>query len=109
MVKFLMVILLATSLSACSLIQPRKIPVQQGNIITQAQVDQLKPGMTSVEVKTIMGDPVLLNTFSDNRMDYVYTYESDKEHALKRISLTFDKGLLSGIEGNIYPDTRQAM
>jgi outer membrane protein assembly factor BamE len=50
-----------------------KMNVQQGNIIEQDNVKKLYVGMSEDEVKDIMGTPVLINTFKDNRVDYVYT------------------------------------
>ena len=41
-----------------------RITVQQGNVITQEMVDQLKPGMTRSQVAYIMGEPILRNTFN---------------------------------------------
>ena len=52
-----------------------KIIIQQGNIVNQGMVDQLKPGMTKTQVAYIMGEPVLKNTFDENRWDYLYTLE----------------------------------
>jgi len=47
--------------------------VQQGNVITQEMIDQLKPGMSRIQVAFIMGEPILRSTFNPNRWDYVYT------------------------------------
>jgi outer membrane protein assembly factor BamE len=52
-----------------------KLNVQQGNIIEEDNVKQLHAGMSKEEVKNILGTPVLINTFSDTRVDYVYTYK----------------------------------
>lgn len=49
-----------------------KYDIQQGNIIDQEMVDQLKPGMTKRQVRFIMGPPLLHDTFTDNRWDYYY-------------------------------------
>ena len=50
-----------------------RVTVQQGNVITQNMIDQLKPGMTRRQVAYIMGEPVLRNTFNEDRWDYIYT------------------------------------
>ncbi len=50
-----------------------KINVQQGNIIEQDNVNKLHIGMSKEEVQGLLGTPVLINTFRDNRVDYVYT------------------------------------
>ena len=50
-----------------------KLNVQQGNIIEQDNVNKVHVGMSKEEVQSILGTPVLINTFRDNRVDYVYT------------------------------------
>ena len=68
-------LLAALFCSGCSLFGVHRVAIQQGNIITQAMVDQLKPGITREQVAYIMGEPVLRNTFDDDRWDYVYTID----------------------------------
>lgn len=52
------------------------LPIQQGNIITNTDVSSfLHKGMTKDQVRTVLGDPVLVNIFSDNRIVYVYTFQ----------------------------------
>jgi outer membrane protein assembly factor BamE len=91
---FTLVIAMGWFLSGCV----HKMNVQQGNIIEQAKVDQLHRGMTTEEVKNLMGTPVLMNTFKDNRVDYVYTnkpgYGAGTE---KTVTLSFQRGRLENI------------
>ena len=44
-----------------------KIDVQQGNIVTQDMLAQLKPGMDRSKVKFIMGTPLIADTFHNDR------------------------------------------
>lgn len=93
-------------LASCNLVRPRQVPVQQGNIITQSIVNQLKPGMSKKEVTDIMGSPVLINTFDSDRFDYVYTLQQDyKPEVQKRLLLQFKDDKLSNIDGDYYPQT----
>ena len=50
-----------------------KLDVQQGNVVTQEAVNQLKPGMNKRQVRYIMGSPLLVDVFHQTRWDYVYT------------------------------------
>lgn len=50
-----------------------KMTVQQGNIIDQNLVSKLHTGMSREAVKDVMGAPVLINTFNDDRINYIYT------------------------------------
>ena len=67
----------ASALSACGnpiwLPPAHKIDVQQGNLVEQEQIDQLREGMGRAEVQRILGQPVLESTLNPNRWDYVYT------------------------------------
>ena len=49
-----------------SLPRVHKVSVQQGNVITQEMVDQLKPGMTRSQIAFIMGEPILRSAFNDS-------------------------------------------
>ena len=100
--RLITVLCLLTALSACTWLS-RKVPVEQGNIITQAMVDQLKPGMSMEQVEQIMGAPVLSSTFDPNRLDYVYTYTKGKEYKYQRVTLTFQNDKLVNIAGTLVP------
>ena len=52
-----------------------RIDVQQGNIITQEMVDQLRPGMTKSQVRFIMGTPLVSDSFNPQRWDYYYSLQ----------------------------------
>lgn len=98
--------LLSLSLSACI----HKVTIEQGNVITQDMVNQLRTGMTSDQVQFIMGHPVLVETFEANRADYVYTLQTNGGPiGKKRITLLFQDGRLTSINGtlasNLNPTT----
>ena len=81
-----------------------KITIQQGNVITQEMIDQLKPGMTRSQVAFVMGEPIFRNSFDETRWDYIYTVEvpgiySDE----RRVSLYFDNDLLAYFTGDYAP------
>lgn len=83
-----------------------KITVQQGNVITQEMVDQLKPGMTRSQVAFIMGEPIFRNSFDGDRWDYIYTVEIPGLYEdERRVSLYFDDDLLAYFTGDYAPST----
>ena len=51
-----------------------KLDINQGNYLTQDMVDKLKVGQTKVQVRQVLGTPLLTDAFHDNRWDYVYQY-----------------------------------
>jgi outer membrane protein assembly factor BamE len=105
----LSVCLLAFSLTACSTILNNlpgvyTLEIQQGNIIDQDMVDQLKPRMNKRQVLYIMGSPMLKDTFHQARWDYLYSDKiSGQDTVQKRITLVFNGDDLAGIQGDLRP------
>ena len=80
------------------------IDIQQGNIIDQSMVDQLRPGMNQRQVLYIMGSPMLNNVFHKNRWDYLYSNQpSGEERVQKQISLFFENDQIAGVQGDFRP------
>ena len=82
-----------------------KIDIQQGNLVTQEMVDQLRPGMSKSQVRFVMGTPLVMDTFQQNRWDYLLTLKqgSDEEIIRERISLFFKDDKLSYFNGDFRP------
>lgn len=76
-----------------------RIDVQQGNVVTEEMLEKLKPGMTKSQVLFVMGSPLIVDTFRDNRWDYVYILrEKGDLIEQKRLTLFFDDDTLVNIE-----------
>lgn len=60
------------------------VDVQQGNIITPKMQRQLRVGMMRDDVERVMGTPVLVDTFNNNRYNYVYEHRPSKGCMRKR-------------------------
>lgn len=86
----------ATFVLGCS---PHQLEIQQGNIITDEMLAQLKPGMSTRQVRFLMGSPQLNDPFHPERWDYIYSLRQDGERvAYKHLILYFDGDTLSHIE-----------
>ena len=70
--RILLISLTLAFISACGFPGVYKINIEQGNIVTQEMVNQLKPGMSRRQVNFIMGTPLIKDTFNRNRWDYVF-------------------------------------
>jgi outer membrane protein assembly factor BamE len=104
MKKIMLIIAILFAISGCV----RKISIEQGNIMTPQMVNQLHTGMTMEQVKDIMGTPILMNTFQDNRVDYVYTFKPGREKRTEKyVTLIFENGHLARIAGNMYSQVLQ--
>lgn len=103
--KALLIVVLMT-LGACSVprISPYKIDIQQGNVVTQEMVSQLKPGMTKSQVRFVMGTPLITDVFHKDRWDYVYrNAPGGRLEAQRRVTLIFENDLLKRVEGDVTP------
>lgn len=91
----------ALCLTGC--IRPYKIDIQQGNVITTAQMQQVKPGMSRREVRYVLGSPPVADTFHQNRWDYVYTHKPSKRAQVERrqFAVMFEDDVVSSIEGDL--------
>ena len=91
-------------LAACNSFNPYKIDVQQGNVLTQEMVAQLKPGQTREQVRYILGTPLLTDIFHQQRWDYVYSYRKGRsgEVETRQFSVYFDKdNRLERVSGDV--------
>ena len=81
-----------------------KIDVQQGNVLTQDMVSQLKPGLTKDQVRFVLGTPMLMDMFHANRWDYVYRLQkgSTGDVEMRKFSTFFDAdGKLIRVAGDV--------
>lgn len=79
-----------------------RVDIQQGNVITQEMLAQLKPGMEKTKVRHIMGTPPLVDTFHSDRWDYIYTFQEGSDaRQMRRVSLYFEGDRLSRVEGDV--------
>lgn len=105
----LLLCLFIVFLSSCSTIAERfpgvyAIDVNQGNIIDQDMIDQLRPNMNKRQVQFILGSPMLIDVFHQNRWDYIYSQQKGGgERMQSRISLFFQNENLVGVQGDYKP------
>lgn len=94
--------------SGCStpppIVNAYKIDIQQGNVLNQDMVAQLKPGQTRDQVRYVLGTPLLTDVFHQQRWDYVYRFQKGAtgEVQTRRFSVFFDaNGLLERVQGDV--------
>jgi outer membrane protein assembly factor BamE len=51
-----------------------KLDINQGNYVSQDMVDKLKAGQSRPQVRLILGTPLIVTVFRDDRWDYVYEF-----------------------------------
>ncbi|MFK7831258.1 MAG: outer membrane protein assembly factor BamE [Congregibacter sp.] len=82
-----------------------KINVEQGNLVDQEMIEQLKPGMNRRQVRFIMGSPLVEDTFHTNRWDYPYVIRNGADIIREaQVSIIFEGDNLKGIRGDYLPE-----
>ena len=97
--------------SACSTVKlaPHRIDVQQGNALDQENIARLQTGLNRSQVRFLLGTPLVVDPFRNDRWDYVYVHHKAGRLAeQKRISLFFDGDTLVRIEGDVPPRAEAA-
>jgi len=78
--------------------------IQQGNVVTQEQVNKLKPGMAKRQVNFILGTSTLKDIFHADRWDYAYTKGvGSTPDEIKHLSIFFENDRLVRITGHMQP------
>ncbi len=90
--------------SGCSWLQPYRAPVVQGNVVTREQVAVLRPGMSRIQVRDILGTPLLTSVFHADRWDYVFTLRRQgAEPQARRVTVYFKGEVLERFEADELP------
>jgi outer membrane protein assembly factor BamE len=89
-------------------IAPYKPDVIQGNVVTTDQLAQVKPGMTRVQVKEILGSPLITDPFHADRWDYVFTLKRQGfDDQARSFVVLFDKDQVLKIDAPVLPTEDQ--
>jgi outer membrane protein assembly factor BamE len=83
-------LVLAGALMACGCVY--RINIQQGNYLDQAAVNQIKEGMTRSQVRYLLGTPMVADSFSKERWDYIYYLKKGRTRHVdsRRVTVFFD-------------------
>lgn len=85
----------ATLLSACSV---HKLEIQQGNVVTPEMIQDVQTGMTSSQIRFVLGSPQLISPFHKDRWDYIYTTkQADGIENQRRLTVYFENEVVSKI------------
>lgn len=93
--------------SLFGLIEPYKVDVVQGNVVTQEVMAQIQPGLGRMQVKEILGTPLLADPFHADRWDYVFAIRrqgvADQQ---RRVSIFFKDDAVERFDTQPLPTER---
>lgn len=88
---FFIIIISLYSFYGCSTFAPYKVPVLQGNILEDKNVEQLVKGLTKDQVQYLLGTPLLNSPVHQTRWDYFYSVNiGDITLGERKLSLQFN-------------------
>lgn len=89
---------------AANFLTPYKVDVVQGNFVSAEQVAAIQPGMSRLQVRDVLGTPLLTSVFHADRWDYVFTFRRQGVAAQSRkLTLHFKGDRLERIEADAMP------
>ena len=87
---------------------PYRIDIVQGNVVTKEQLALVRPGMSRVQVRDVLGSPLVTDVFHADRWDYVFTIKRPgTQPQLRSIVAFFEGDRLLRVEAPELPSERE--
>lgn len=88
-------------------ITPYRIDIVQGNAVTREQAAQIKPGLSRLQVREILGTPLVTDPFHADRWDYIFSLRRPNTQIQRRsVVVVFENNLVKSIEAPDLPSER---
>ena len=88
----LFILIVITTISSCSSLSPYKVPVLQGNIFEDEDLEKLSEGLTKEQVQFIFGTALIQDSFRTSRCDYFNSVTVGSEVvAENKLTIFFDE------------------
>ncbi len=82
--------------ASCSM---HRIDVQQGNIITPEMIAELRPGLSKTQVIRLLGTPLIVDVFDDDRWVYLYSLQTSRGRIERyHVLIEFESGKVVHLE-----------
>ena len=94
--------------SLFGLITPYRIDIVQGNAVTREQAALIKPGLTRLQVRDILGTPLMADPFHAERWDYYFSLRRPGTDVQRRsVVVLFDGDAVKSIDAPALPSERE--
>jgi outer membrane protein assembly factor BamE len=87
-----------------------RMPIQQGNFLEAATIEQLETGMTRSQVMFLLGTPMVPAGFDANRWEYYYYFKTKRlKHAEeRRVTVYFENDKVARVDRAAAPSSKPA-
>ena len=83
---------------------PYRVDIGQGNFISEPMAERIQKGMSRDQVRAVLGTPLLVDPFRDNRWDYIFDMRrGDGTRERRRFSVHFENDQLASWGGDTLP------
>ena len=94
----------SASSTLVGVLEPYKMEIVQGNVVTKEQVAALTKGLTRTQVMMVAGTPLIASAFHGDRWDYTFSLQRQgKAPQLRRISVFFTDDRMDRVESDALP------
>ena len=89
------------------LLEPYRTDLPQGNYLTRDLLDEVKPGMREIQVKRLLGSPLLVDVFQPQQQNYVFSFKHPSGRVdLRRVRIIYDDNQrVASIDADDLPPT----
>ena len=85
-------------------VSPYKADIVQGNVVTTEQIAQVKTGMSRLQVRDVLGTPLISDPFHAQRWDYVFTMRRQGfEDQQRSFFVIFDNDAVQKVDSPALP------
>lgn len=89
-------------------ITPYRIDIVQGNAITKEQAAVVRPGLTKLQVRDVLGTPLIADPFHASRWDYIFTLRrAGAEPQRRSVVVHFDGDVVKSVDAPELPSERE--
>jgi outer membrane protein assembly factor BamE len=90
------------------LITPYRIDIVQGNAVTREQAALVKPGLTRLQVRDVLGTPLMTDPFHAQRWDYYFSLRRPGTDVQRRsVVVYFEGDVVKSIDAPELPTERE--
>lgn len=90
--KAFLICIVFLTLVSCASMSPYKVPVLQGNLFEEKDIEKLSEGLSKEQVQFILGTALLKDPFHSNRWDYYYSIKVGTDILTEsKLSIQFDE------------------